>query len=94
MSKTPERTHDNLPRRLIIGGEPHGPIEIYNDDREFLGRGRIAQAPPPGGTAFVRADVADEEKRQRDVLLARAKRAVELMDVAEWEGCRRVLEPS
>lgn len=88
MSEAPDRTDDSLPKRLIIGGNPLGHIEIYNDDREFIGRGRIASAPPPGGTAFVRADDADRHKRERDGLLEAAKALLaKHIEVCEQEFC-------
>lgn len=46
----------DFPRRLVVGGKSNGPIEIYGDDREFRGRGKIVTAPPPEGIAYIREE--------------------------------------
>ena len=56
----------DFPRRLVLGGKSGGPIEIYADDHEFIGRGKIASAPPPGGMAYRRADtVVDRDVAEK-----------------------------
>ena len=60
----------DFPRRLVLGGKSHGPIEIYGDDSEFMGHGNIASAPPEGGMAYICEDIYEESLRLNDAALA------------------------